>query len=289
MTDRGMALWTLALLLAACGLVPATADSVKFIEDPVLLRFNQSRTVVRCSIEVEGGVRPRIDFYIDGVLSHISPFLRCNSERVQRYELENGSVPKRCGDNGQTKLHQALSIRTCSSDSSSFNNITIQCRVHSDIDTTVNGTTSSVMNLSYNQRREPRLDLLHGKLVMFLSTPVCPGEDLGKLSLQSLPPTYPTPTSVVVVASTSQSYAQPTATPSPSLLSQSPPATNVNPLDQLSEGQLKLIIYVATGVAAFFALLVVCLVFVLCCIVMKKHRMLKAVPLRQGRRDAVGV
>ena len=289
MTDRGMALWTLALLLAACRLVPATANSVKFIEGPVLLRFNQSRTVVRCSIEVEGGVRPRIDFYIDGVPAHISPYLSCNSESVLRYELENGFVPRECeGSNEQTRIrHQALFISTCSSDPSSFNTTTIQCRVHSDKDPTVNGTASSRMNLSYNQRREPRLDPQPGELVKFLPGPVCPGEDLGKLSLESPPPTASS-TSAVVVPSSSQFYAQPTATPSPSGLPPPPTMTN-NPLDQLGEGQLKLIIYVATGVAAFFALLVVCLVFVLCCIVLKKHRILKAAPLRQGRREAVGM
>ena len=289
MTDRGMALWTLALLLAACGLVPATANSVKFIEGPVLLRFNHSRTVVRCSIEVEGGVRPRIDFYIDDEPAHISPYLSCNSGSVLRYELENRSVPRECeGSNEQTRIHQALFISTCSSDPSSFNTITIQCRVHSDIDPTVNGTASSRMSLSYNQRREPCLDPQPGELVNFFHKPVCPGEDLGKLCLESLPPTASS-TSAVVVPSSSQSYAQPTATPSSSGLPQPSTMINVNPPDQLGEGQLKLIIYVATGVAAFFALLVVCLVFVLCCIVLKKHRMLKAAPLRQGRREAVGM
>ena len=280
-----MRVWAFALLLAACGAVPASADSATFIEAPVLLRrSNNSVTVVRCSIEVEGSARPTIVFLIDGTPSNQFPMVQCNSEYVLRYELEDSSVPRHCtGSNGNHIRHQALHVRTCSGDQSAYNPINIQCRVSSGVQA-LNTVFSPTMRLSYNQQQSPRLDLaLTNETATFLSQPVCPEQGLGVLSLRSTlaPTTVPTPT-------TSQPTPQSSATPLPSI---SPtPAASALPgendlLSRLSEGQLRLIIYVASGVAAFFAILVVCLVFVLCCIVMKKNRMQKAMPMRQRRRD----
>ena len=295
MTDRGMAVWTLALLLAACGAILVRANSVEFIEGPVLLpSCSASQTVVRCSIEVDGIVTPRIDFYINGELSRNYGYLRCNSEDVQRYVLENNSVPKTCTVNdtaGETRrrLHQTMFIRTCPSDPSSFSSIVIQCIVHSDAVPAVNGNASKRMNLTYNERLKPRLDPQPGEFVMFLDDPVCPGEDLGIISLESQTSPFPsrctTSTAGPITETpipTSPPGTQTSVTPTPSS-SSPPPLTTSSGL--LTKGQLMLIIYIATGVAAFFALLVVCLIFMLCCIVTKKHRMQKAVPLRQGRKD----
>lgn len=274
-----MKVWALALLLAVCGAVPAIADTATFIEGPVLLRrSNSSLTVVRCSIEVEGTAKPSIVFLIDGTQSNTIPPMQCNSEFVQTYELEDQSVPRQCvgSGNGKNRRHQALYIRTCPGDQSTFNPITIQCRVNSAQESALNTVLSTRMTLIYNQQLGHRLD--SNESVVFLSQSVCPGEGLGVLQLPPVDPTTPTP-------ATSQPNPQPTATPLPS----SPPTPTTEEdtdlLSRLSEGQLKLIIYVAAGVAAFFALLVVCLVFVLCCIIMKKSRMRKAVPMRQGRRS----
>ena len=282
-------MWTLALFLAAFGAVPVSADTVKFIEGPVLLRFNRSHTVVRCSIEVTGVVSPRIDFYINGTLSSMRPLLSCNSENVQPYQLEDSSVPRQCivnNTDGEMKrrVHQAMTVRTCRGTPSSFDPIAIQCIVRSDIDPTVNGTGSNTMQLRYNEKGQPCLKPQDGEGVIFLHSAVCPNEDLGKLCLQPpLPPPPPPP------PSTSQSSTQPTVTPSPSstpILTK----TGVDPSGPLSEGKWMLIVYVVSGAAAFFALLVVCLAGMLCCMVVKKHHMRKAAaPLSQGRRDEVGM
>lgn len=272
-------MWTLALFLAAFGAVPVSADTAKFIEGPVLLSFNRSHTVVRCSIEVTGEVSPRIDFYINGTLSSKYPQLSCNSEYMHPYQLENGSVPKQCTvtTEGETKRrrHQAMAIRTCPD--TPFYPITIQCLVHSDIEPAVNGTESNTMQLSYNKRGEPCLNAGQ-KDVIFMPVPVCPGEDLGKICLHTSPsPPPPQPSST-------QPPVTPTASPTPLL-----PTTGGDASGQLSEDKLMLIIYVASGAAAFFALLVICLVGMLCCMVMKKHHMQKAAaPLSQGRRGEVG-
>ena len=281
-------MWTLALFLAAFGAVPVNADTVEFIEGPVLLRFNRSHTVVRCSIEVTGSVSPRIDFYINGTLSSKRPLLSCNSEYVQPYQLEDSSVPRQCivnNTDGEMKrrVHQAMTVRTCRGTPSSFDPIAIQCIVRSDIDPTVNGTGSNTMQLSYHEKGEPCLKPQDGEGVIFLHSPVCPNEDLGILCLQPpLPPPPPPPP-------TSQSSTQPTVTPSPS---STPilPKIRVDPSGPLSEGKWMLIVYVVSGAAAFFALLVVCLAGMLCCMVVKKHHMRKAAaPLSQGRRDEVGM
>ena len=286
-------MWTLVLLLAACGAISASANSVDFIEGPVLLpSCSASQTVVRCSIEVDGIVTPRIDFYINGELSRNSRYLRCNSENVRRYELENDSVPKTCTVNNtagerRRRVHQTMFIRTCPSDPSSFS-VIIQCIVYSNMYPAVNGTASNKMNLTYNERQEPRLDPVGNKPVRFLNDPVCPGEDLGRISLESqssLSPSRCTTSASPIIetpSTTSPLGTQTSVIPTPNSSSPPPLTTSSGPL---TEGQLMLIIYIATGVAAFFALLVVCLIFMLCCIVTKKHRMQKAGPLRQGRRD----
>ena len=270
-------MWTLALLLAACGAILVRANSVEFIEGPVLLpSCSASQTVVRCSIEVDGIVTPRIDFYINGELSRNYGYLRCNSEDVQRYVLENNSVPKTCTVNdtaGETKrrVHQAMFIRKCPSDPSSFSSVTLQCIVHSNTDPAVNGIASNKMNLVYNKQLEPHLDPHPGEVVIFLNDPVCPGEDFGRFSLVSQ-------SSVTPERCTSVDTPNPTILPStswsstltPPLSSPSPanPKTSSDPPDPVREGQVMLIIYVSTGVAAFFTLLVVCVVFMLCLVFM---------------------
>ena len=282
-------MWTLVLFLAAFGTVPVSADTVKFIEGPVLLRFNRSHTVVRCSIEVTGVVSPRIDFYINGTLSSMRPLLSCNSENVQPYQLEDSSVPSQCivnNTDGEMKrrVHQAMTVRTCRGTPSSFDPIAIQCIVRSDIDPTVNGTGSNTMQLSYNEEFKPCLIAKEGEGVIFLPGPVCPNEDLGKICLQSPSDTTTTPPPPSPPQSTTQPTVTPSASPTPL-----PPTTGGDAPGQLSEGQLMLIIYVASGAAAFFALLVVCLVGMLCFMVVKKHHMKKAAaPLAEGRRGEVG-
>ena len=286
-------MWTLVLFLAAFGTVPVSADTVKFIEGPVLLRFNRSHTVVRCSIEVTGSVTPRIDFYINGTLSSKRPLLSCNSEYVQPYQLEDSSVPSQCivnNTDGEMKrrVHQAMTVRTCRGTPSSFDPIAIKCIVRSDLDPTVNGTGSNTMQLSYNEKYEPCVSAQEGEAVIFLPDPVCPNEDLGKICLQTPPGTTITPPPPPP-PSPSKSSAQPAVTPSPS---STPilPTTGVDPSGPLSEGKWMLIVYVVSGAAAFFALLVVCLAGMLCCMVVKKHHMRKAAaPLAEGRRDEVGM
>ena len=157
-------MWTLALVLVAFGTVPVSADTVKFIEGPVLLRFNRSHTVVRCSIEVTGTLSPRVDFYINGTLSVKCPLFICSWEDVQPYvyQLEDESVPRQCSDNtkGEMKrqMHQAMTIRTCRGTPSSFDPIAIQCIVRSDIEPAVNGIGSNTMTLSYNEKFKPCLN-----------------------------------------------------------------------------------------------------------------------------------
>ena len=282
-------MWTLALFLAAFGAVPVSADTVKFIEGPVLLGFNRSHTVVRCSIEVTGVVSPRIDFYINGTLSSMRPQLSCNSENVQSYQLEDESQCPVNNTEGEMKkrVHRAMTVRTCPGTQSSVDPITIQCVVRSDREPTVNGTVSNTMQLCYNENGEPCLNAQKGENVIFTHGPVCPNEVLGKICLQTTPCTTTTPPPPPPL-SPSQSSAQPTVAPSASP-TPLPPTTGGDASGQLSEGQLMLIIYVASGAAAFFALLVVCLVGMLCCMVVKKHHMKKAAaPLSQGRRGEVG-
>ena len=284
-------MWTLVLFLAAFGTVPVSADTVKFIEGPVLLRFNRSHTVVRCSIEVIGEVSPRIDFYINGTLSSLRPLLSCNSENVQPYQLEDVSQCPVNNTEGEMKkrVHRAMTVRTCPGTPSSFDPIAIQCVVRSDGEPTVNGTVSNTMQLCYNENGEPCLNAQKGENVIFTHGPVCPNEVLGIICMQTTPCTTTTPPPPPPPPlSPSQSSAQPTVAPSASP-TPLPPTTGGDAPGQLSEGQLMLIIYVASGAAAFFALLVVCLVGMLCFMVVKKHHMKKAAaPLAEGRRGEVG-
>ena len=279
-------MWTLVLFLAAFGTVPVSADTVKFIEGPVLLRFNRSHTVVRCSIEVIGEVSPRIDFYINGTLSSLRPLLSCNSENVQPYQLEDESQCPVNNTEGEMKkrVHRAMTVRTCPGTQSSVDPITIQCVVRSEREPTVNGTVSNTMQLCYNDKDEPCLCAQGDEGVIFLHGSVCPNEDLGKICLQSPPDTTTAPPPPSPPQLTTQPTVTPSASPTPL-----PPTTGGDAPGQLSERQLMLIIYVASGAAAFFALLVVCLVGMLCCMVVKKHHMKKAAaPLAEGRRGEVG-
>ena len=255
-------MWTLALVLVAFGTVPVSADTVKFIEGPVLLRFNRSHTVVRCSIEVTGTLSPRVDFYINGTLSVKRPLLSCSWEDVQPYQLEDESVPRQCsGSNtkGEMKrrMHQAMTIRTCRGTLSSFDPIAIQCIVRSDIEPAVNGIGSITMTLSYNEKFKPCLYPQKGEKVIFIHGPVCPNEDIGKICFQ-IPPGIATPPP----PSPSQVSTQSTVTPSPTpttLL----PTTGGDTSGPLSEGKL-MIIYIASSVVALFTLLAICLVGILC-------------------------
>ena len=301
------------LLLAAILSRGYGETTVSILEDPVLLDFNATHTALRCSIEVHGSVRPRIDFFFNNLSYSNHPWKLCNGEHVIPFSPDNSFQAGECGNSTYRIRHQVFFVRTCSGDPTYtrfIDNIVVQCAPSS---TAVNLTaTSNRVKLTYNERHEPRIvpETVSLESLRVQERPVCPGEPVGVLSLQS-PVSIVSPTSTIKevdstsLTQTSTSFIASTGTSTPTRTipgpfgsspdappTQSPSASTTPPSSSnpsgsptpnngnqngdspstFTEEELKLIIFVATGVAVFFAGVVVCLLCVLCCVLTKRRK-----------------
>ena len=307
------------LLLAAILSYGYGETTVSILEDPVLLEFNATHTALRCSIEVHGNVRPIINFFFNNLTISDISWERCNGVDVPPFSRDDSSLAGECGNSSYRIRHQVFFVRTCFGDPAYtrfIENTVVQCAPSS---TAVNLTaTSNRVKLTYNERHEPRLvpETVPLESLRVQEWPVCPGEPVGVLSLQS-PVSIVSPTSTTEevdstsLTQTSTSFIATTGTVTPSTIpgpsgsspdgpptpsvtppSQSPSASTTPPsssnpsgsptpddrnqdgesISTFTEEELKLIIFVATGVAVFFAGVVVLLLCVLCCVLTKRRK-----------------
>ena len=253
-----------SVLVLCLALACSGQGEIQFIEDPVLLEYNSTHVRVRCTVELpqDNNDSPRIEFLFNGKKRSAFNRIQCMPEGAFEdvFHPENNYQTQQCFSPGNARRRWiAFNIATCSA--AMVNGTRLSCYIQSQ------NRTSGSSILLFDQGGHPSLNPVSD--VATLNESICTGLEVGVLSFTDIGSAEGSPTPSRAPSST------PSPTPSQSIASPSPSPTaegDTTGSDSQDVNRLKTIIYLAAGVAGFFALLVICLLTILCVIVFKKRQ-----------------